>query len=306
MAYAAVDGLPDLPTVLASHPPGPANFRRAGPHPDWRRKTLRTNALGEPVEAQRRRMLAQMEGRVQLALSVRAAFENLERHLLLPGRSAADAYGPDPVPVVDAGDTEGCATTPPLVQGHLLNLAGVRLGQRVLLAGGAPGITASLLEHLVGPTGEVVALESSGMLAYRTRLMLAATGHDRVRVHHLDATGELPFAKGEFDVVVSAGSVPGIPPEWWRVLRVGGRMVLPLRIGGHCRITSFVREEDRLVAGEWVAYDVAPLRWKELPGGGADQLVPLADGRCSTSTARTRREPCWRPRRSPTCPAHGW
>lgn len=224
-------------------------------------------------------MLAQIAGRVQLALSVKAAFETLDRHLFVPGRRVDDAYGPDPVPVVDAGDTSGCTTTPPLVQGHLLNLADVRLGQRVLLAGGAPGVTASMLEHLAGPGGDVVVLESSGMLVGRTRLMLAATGHERIRVEHLDATGQLPFADGEFDRVISTGSVPGIPAEWCRVLRHGGRMVLPLRIGGHCRITALLREEHRLAAERWVAHDVVPLRWKALPGDGADQLVPLDGGR---------------------------
>ncbi|WP_405021471.1 hypothetical protein OHV05_15005 [Kitasatospora sp. NBC_00070] len=206
-----------------------------------------------------------------LSTPVRAAMEKVPRHLFVPVRSARAAY--EPHPIVVAKDPCGvvCSTTPPGVQAQLAELAAIEPGQRILLAGAAPGITAAVLDTLAGPRGQVVAVERDEELAGRTRLLLAAAGHSRVRVLYADATGQLPFGESEFDRIVAAGSLPGIPPAWWGLLRPGGRLAMPLRWHGHTRLIGLTHEGSRMTADVWLPGDAPPLAWPSAPNGGADQ-----------------------------------
>ncbi|MFI5527048.1 methyltransferase domain-containing protein [Kitasatospora sp. NPDC051853] len=239
---------------------------------------MRTTMLGEPVEERRREMAHQVAAMVGVGVRTRAVLEATPRHLLVPGRSVQDAYGQRPIVVKADEGKVVCSTTEPAVQAQLLELAQIGLGQRVLLVGAAPGITAAMTEQLVGPRGQVVALETDPDLARRTQLALVATGYHRTHLVMGDATSEHPFRDGEFDRIVATGSLAGIPAWWWRWLRPGGRLVVPLRVHGHCRIIAFVHEGDRLVGEDWISSEVPALRWPDQPGGGVDHMVPLGGG----------------------------
>ncbi|WP_457033909.1 methyltransferase domain-containing protein [Kitasatospora sp. P5_F3] len=208
-----------------------------------------------------------------LSAPVRAAMEEVPRHLFVPGRSARAAYEPHPIVVKKGPGGVVCSTTPPGVQAQLAELAAVQPGQRILLAGAAPGITAAVLDTLTGPRGQVVAVERDEELAGRTRLLLAAAGHSRVRVLHADATGQLPFGEAEFDRIVATGSLPGIPSAWWGLLRPGGRLAMPLRWQGHTRLIGLAHEGSRMTADVWLPGDAPPLAWPSAPNGGADLKV---------------------------------
>jgi SAM-dependent methyltransferase len=64
--------------------------------------------------------------------------------------------------------------------------AGITVGSRVLDVGAGPGFASVDLAEIVGPTGEVVAVERSARYAQATRAACRVRGFDHVHVHELD------------------------------------------------------------------------------------------------------------------------
>jgi ubiquinone/menaquinone biosynthesis C-methylase UbiE len=114
---------------------------------------------------------------------------------------------------------------------RLLKASGVGVGERVLDVGSGPGYFARMLAEAVGPQGSVVGIDAAPeMIAYASR-----------KARHLpncqfqEGTAEsLPYADGEFDLVVSSLMMHHLPEdahqravvEMRRVLRPGGRLLL--------------------------------------------------------------------------------
>ena len=76
--------------------------------------------------------------------------------------------------------------------------AGITTGKRVLDLGAGPGYAALDLAEIVGPSGEVVALERSDKFVAAMRESFRRRGLSNVKIHELDLmTGDLP--KGNYD-----------------------------------------------------------------------------------------------------------
>jgi SAM-dependent methyltransferase len=76
--------------------------------------------------------------------------------------------------------------------------AGVTVGKRVLDVGAGPGYATVDLAEIVGPTGEVTALERSSNFVNAMKETVRARGLTNVRIHELDLmTDDLP--KGDYD-----------------------------------------------------------------------------------------------------------
>jgi len=76
--------------------------------------------------------------------------------------------------------------------------AGVTVGKRVLDVGAGPGYATVDLAEIVGPTGEVVALERSSNFVNAMKEALRARSLTNVEIHELDLmTDDLP--KGDYD-----------------------------------------------------------------------------------------------------------
>lgn len=76
--------------------------------------------------------------------------------------------------------------------------AGIAAGSRVLDAGAGPGFAAADLAELVGPGGEVVAVERSARFARAGRAVCAERGRGNVSFHELDLMSD-PLPGGDFD-----------------------------------------------------------------------------------------------------------
>src|SRR3954466_8260297 len=71
--------------------------------------------------------------------------------------------------------------------------AGITVGKRVLDVGAGPGYATVDLAEIVGPTGEVVALERSENFICALEQTSRARSLENVKIHQLDLmTGELP------------------------------------------------------------------------------------------------------------------
>ena len=114
---------------------------------------------------------------------------------------------------------------------RLIELSGVRPGDRVLDAGTGTGFAGLAAARAVGPHGTVVGVDlSPGMLAV-ARESAARSGLANFDAVEGDATALPQFADGSFDVVTSATSLLYMPAaaalrEWARLLRSGGLLAL--------------------------------------------------------------------------------
>ncbi|HEY2101937.1 MAG TPA: class I SAM-dependent methyltransferase [Chthoniobacterales bacterium] len=92
--------------------------------------------------------------------------------------------------------------------------AGITVGKRVLDLGAGPGYAAIDLANIVGPTGEIVALERSSKFVGVMQEACRLRGLDQVRIHEVDLmTDDLPKAAYDFSWcrwVLSFVSDPGL------------------------------------------------------------------------------------------------
>jgi len=102
--------------------------------------------------------------------------------------------------------------------------AGIGPGQRVLDIGSGVGDVAMLVARLVGPSGEVVAIERDPKSIAKARARVTEAGFDNVRVNESDV-GEIPDGK-PFDAAVGRFILMYLPDPV-AVLRAISRLVRP-------------------------------------------------------------------------------
>jgi len=189
--------------------------------------------------------LAAMRGRA-LADDVADAMMAVPRHMFVPEAPMSEAYGLGAV--VTHCDRQGVPTSsasaPGTVAG-MLEQAQVRPGQRVLEVGAGTGYNATLLAHLVGPTGSVTTIEYDADVADTARMHLAVYGAEQVRV--VTGDGTLGSAEdGPFDRILVTAGAWDVAPAWVEQLAPNGRVVVPLRLRGLTRVVAFKRDGEGL------------------------------------------------------------
>jgi protein-L-isoaspartate(D-aspartate) O-methyltransferase len=115
-------------------------------------------------------------------------------------------------------------------------------GERVLHLGCGAGYYTAILAELVGPTGDVSALEIEKWLADCACEALAPW--PRVRVTHGDGASD---GFGEFDIIVASAGATHPLPSWLRSLRPNGRLIFPLTVnngpGGMLLVTRLAGDD---------------------------------------------------------------
>lgn len=151
------------------------------------------------------------------------AMRQIRRERFVPEAARLLAYRDGEVEI-----TSGRALTEPRVIARLVQAAGVRAGEKVLLVGAATGYVAALLACL---GAEVVALESDPALAALGASLTADrdTFADRRSVEPVIwSVGPLAAGVGAgapYDLIVIDGAVACIPSALAAQLRAGGRVV---------------------------------------------------------------------------------
>ena len=166
---------------------------------------------------------------------VAEALRAVPRHLFLPDTAPDQAYRPFDAVVTkrDPGGAASSLVSAAQVQAVMAEQADLRPGMRVLEIGSG-GYNAALLAHLVGPAGQVTTIDIDPDVIDRTRRLLDATGHQQVRVVHVDAEHGMGACAPYDRILVTAGAWD-IPPSWTEQLAPGGRLVVPLRMRGLTR-----------------------------------------------------------------------
>ncbi len=230
-------------------------------------------ASGE-VDAQRRNdeLVTQLESTgILREPAVAAAFRAVLRHRFLPSKPLDEVYEDSAImtKVGEAG-LPVSSSSQPTIMAIMLQLLDPRPGQRVLEIGAGTGYNAALIAHLVGPRGRVVTVEIDPDLAERARANLAGAGVGGV---------EVALADGAGGWIVTAAA-DDLSAAWADQLVDGGRLVLPLALGGPGQLcAAFARRGRALAASQLCQCGFMPLRGGMAPGQPAidDDLARWLD-----------------------------
>lgn len=133
------------------------------------------------------------------------------------------AYEDGPLPI-----GEGQTISQPYVVALMIEAAGVSRGERVLDVGAGSGYSAAVMSRIAE---RVYAIERLAPLAEAAARRLADLGYDNVELRAGDGSKGWPDA-APFDVIQVAASGPRLPRTLKAQLATGGRLVMPVDLGG--------------------------------------------------------------------------
>jgi protein-L-isoaspartate(D-aspartate) O-methyltransferase len=149
----------------------------------------------------------------------------------------------------------------PSLHAKLLDALGPRLGDRIVHIGAGAGYYTAILSELVGPSGQVTAVEFDPILADQAKQNLA----DRANVSVVVGDGAA-WPQAAVDGVYVNYAVARPAERWIDNLAQGGRLVFPLGVPGAPRPDIGGRHSERGAA----------LRIERRPAGFAARAVNMA------------------------------
>ncbi|MFF2205230.1 methyltransferase, FxLD system [Streptomyces sp. NPDC058145] len=204
---------------------------------------------GEPAEAVRlRQAMAEtvIDGGWAPSRPVRDALRTVPRHRFAPEVNLANAYDGGDRAVITRRDETGAtisSVSAAWLQAEMIEALCLNPGAIVFEAGSG-GYNAELIAHAAGPHGRVVTVDIDPWVVGRTRRFLTEAGSGRVSIVEADAPLGAParlVPRGGFDGGMITYNCWDIAPAWREQLAEGGRLVLPLEIGGYTRAIAFER-----------------------------------------------------------------
>jgi len=218
--------------------------RRAWATPAWTRETYETamHASGRPVSLtdaqfdaiQKRKpaALRLIESYLKQHLSsadpaVMAAFEAVPReyfhyiyseHRATPG----DAYEAEPKPW---GLGWGSALSDYLGQAYMTQVCQPKPGEVTLEIGTGSGFQSALLSRIVAQAYSIEIIEPLGKAVGR---IFAPLGYGNVHTKVGDGYYGWPEVDGGFDIIIVTCAAQYAPPELFKQIKPGGRMVIPI------------------------------------------------------------------------------
>lgn len=161
------------------------------------------------------------------------AFLAVDRIDFVPDYLKEDAYLNIPLSI-----GEGQTISQPLTVAFMLELLETKEGDKVLDVGAGSGWTSALLAYLVGGKGKVIAVERKPELCEMSKnniekynfikkgIVECVCGNAVKAIKELTTCPEL--VEG-FDKIVAAASGDTVPEIWKEQLKVGGRILVPIR-----------------------------------------------------------------------------
>lgn len=155
--------------------------------------------------------------------SIKEALWAIDRKDFVLAQYVDYAYSDQPLPI-GGGQT----ISQPSTVVFMLELLDVEKGHRVLDGGSGSGWTTALLSHLVGPTGEVVAMELLDSLkVFGENNFHKSGGQNALFIRGNAAKGYPP--KAPFHRILISAGATALPPALLSQLSIGGKLIIPLQ-----------------------------------------------------------------------------
>lgn len=171
--------------------------------------------------------------------AIEETFRQVPRHVFLPGVPIEQIYRGRHVTTKEEQGARLSSSTGPWLMAGMLEQLQPAPGERLLEVGAGTGYNAAILARLVGEGGRVSTLELDAEVAEQARGHLAAFGLGDTSkpgyapVRTLARDGALGDAGGApWDGILVTVRSGQIAPAWFEQLRPGGRLVVPLALGG--------------------------------------------------------------------------
>ncbi|OHE75536.1 MAG: protein-L-isoaspartate O-methyltransferase [Verrucomicrobia bacterium GWF2_62_7] len=218
-------------------------------------------AGGDAWESQRERMVAvQIAGRDVTDGAVLRAMRRVPRHLFVPERARAEAYGDFPLPI-----SHGQTISQPYIVAYMTQLLRLKPGAKTLEVGTGSGYQAAVLAEVTRTN--VYSIEIVEPLAKTAAERLKQLGYGQVVVRHGD--GYLGWPEhAPFDAIIVTAGAAHVPPPLIEQLKRGGRMVIP--VGGAWALQSLMIIE-KLPDGTVKKRDDLAVRFVPLTGKGQNR-----------------------------------
>ncbi|MER6216699.1 methyltransferase, FxLD system [Streptomyces sp. NPDC001674] len=245
-----------VPAALAIDAVWPGILRGLPPATSYPVAADQPPVPGEPAEAARlRTAMAQVviDGGWAPSARVQEALRTVPRHRFAPEVNLAAAYDGGDRAVITRRDEAGTAissVSAAWLQADMIEHLGLEPGA-VVLEAGSGGYNAELIAHVTGPGGRVVTVDIDPWVVRRARRFLTEAGSGRVTAVEADAALGAPahlVPRGGFDAAMITYNCWDIAPAWREQLAEGGRLVLPLEMGGYTRAVTFERRGEALHA----------------------------------------------------------
>jgi len=150
---------------------------------------------------------------------VQSAMRRIPRHIFVPEKARAAAYGDYPLPI-----GHGQTISQPYIVAMMTTLLQINPDDRVLEIGAGSGYQAAILGTLAK---EVISIERIPEVALLAQENLSAASISTVRVIVGDGTLGYP-ERSPYDGVLITASTPSVPPPLIDQLAEGGRLVAPV------------------------------------------------------------------------------
>jgi protein-L-isoaspartate(D-aspartate) O-methyltransferase len=154
---------------------------------------------------------------------IRQAFTRFERSGFVPERVRGSVSIDAPLPI-GFGQTNSQPTTIEM----MLRWLEVEPGNKILDVGSGSGWTTALLSHLTGPKGKIYAVELVPELVEFGRQNAQRAGVKNAEFYQADNTLGLP-EQAPYDRILVSAAASELPKELIKQLKIGGKMVVPVR-----------------------------------------------------------------------------
>jgi len=154
------------------------------------------------------------------------AFKKIDRINFVPINLRREAYVNAPLPL-----GYGQTISQPLTVAFMLELLQPKAGDIILDVGSGSGWQAALLAEIVGEKGKIYAIEIIEQLV--------RSGRENADKYGFVSDGRIEFLHGEgseglaekspFDKIIAAASSRSLPGAWLEQVKVGGRIVCPIK-----------------------------------------------------------------------------
>jgi len=173
-----------------------------------------------------------------------SAFLAVPRHLFLPDLPLEKAYADEALPIKrDSNGMILSSSSQPSMMTLMLRQLRLRPGDNVLEIGAGTGYNAAVMQHLVGESGHVTAIELDQEIARQAVDHLQRAGVGDVQI--VQADGAMGYApRASYDRIIATVGIWDVPEAWVKQLKPYGIIVAPIWLDAFQVSAAFTVQDD--------------------------------------------------------------